>query len=197
MNKVLQLIPTPYRKKATDALCRFIWLALTGRKYHRICAEAHWRHIGVDGRELARGIAVNALTDEGEEWFLKVALSEAQAVPASYYMGLSTTNEATQTDAVTLTGINELAVSNGYARQAIASDATDWTVAVDSGDWQAVSKEVTFTASGGNWSAALSLFLTNVASGTAGKAIATKDLSQSRTVLNGESLKCTIKVKLQ
>jgi hypothetical protein len=183
------------RKKAADALCRLIWEGLTGRKYRRLRSEIELRCYGPDGTLKWEESGPNALVDEGEEYFIKVAISEQLSVPTTFYLGLSQSSESTLGETVTLSSVNEVSGS-GYARQGINSDGTDWTVSQDSGDWQAQSKEVTFSASG-TWSAALSMFLCTVASGTNGKLIATKDLSQSRTLYNGDQLKARITIKAQ
>src|SRR3989304_9429600 len=74
----------------------------------------------------------NIWHDEGEEWICKVVFSEAQAVPASYYLGLDARGSLSEAD--TLTSLSGEPSGNGYARQAVASDATDWTVAKGGGD---------------------------------------------------------------
>ena len=189
------MINSVLRKKAADSICRFVWEKLTGRKYRRLRAEIELRCYGPDGTLKWEENGSNALVDEGEEYFIKVAISEQLSVPTTFYLGLSQSNESTLGESVTLSTINEVS-GTGYSRQGINSDDTDWTVSKDSGDWQAQSKEVTFSASG-TWSAALSMFLTTVASGTSGRVIATKDLSQSRTLYSGDQLKCRITIKAQ
>ena len=63
------------------------------------------------------------------------------------------------------------------------------------GDYEAVTKQVTFTASGGDWNEVTQLFLCTSSDGS-GKLLATKALSTGRTVHDGESLKCTMTVRV-
>lgn len=137
----------------------------------------------------------NLLHDEGEQWMLEVAFSEAQSVPVSFYIGLD--NRASIAEGDVLPPANEPA-GNGYARQAVNSDATDWTVSLDAGDYQAKSKIVTFTASGGPIPAAGSvanMFLGTTSDNT-GRLLASVALSIARTIANGDSLDTDITIKL-
>ena len=65
----------------------------------------------------------------------------------------------------------------------------------ESGDYQAKTKTVTFTADGGSIGPVTKMFLCDVASGTAGLLIASRALSQERTLSDGESLECSFYVK--
>jgi len=153
------------------------------------------RHIGSQGEVLWEDEGPNIFHDAGEEWLCKVAFSEEAAVPASFYLGLD--NRATPTEADTLNDLSGEPTGNGYARQAIASDGVDWTVQQDagSGDWEAQSKTVTFTASGGAIGPVQQMFLATTSDNT-GVLICTRPLSQSRTLADGESLECSLYIRI-
>jgi len=137
----------------------------------------------------------NIWHDEGEEWICKVVFSEAQAVPASYYIGLDA--RASLAEADTLASLSgEPSTGAGYARSAVASDATDWTVSKVGDDWRATSTTETFTCATSNWSAVLNAFLCNVASGTSGKLLCSVALSASRTLLVGDSIQVSMYVSV-
>lgn len=76
---------------------------------------------------------------------------------------------------------NELANSNGYSRQAIT-----WTSSGDADEEN--SATITFTASGGDWSAATHYGLVSSGTHGAGTMYVTGALSTSRTVADGGSL---------
>lgn len=129
----------------------------------------------------------NALTDEGEIDMLDVYF-EDQAVRSTLYFGLTSANPS---ESSTLASITELAVSNGYARIAVAR-GTDWS-APASGSTTSVTKQ--FSASG-TWTGATDLFICTSASGTSGLFIAFSALSQTRTLGNGDTLDVSMAVSL-
>ena len=61
-----------------------------------------------------------------KEWMQKVSFSQEESVPVSFYLGLAKDTSLQVDDA--LSAISECDAP-GYARQAIASDNVDWTVA--------------------------------------------------------------------
>lgn len=133
----------------------------------------------------------NALADEGEEIILDVFFRGASA-PASLYIGLVAGSPAETTTLATMTEVT----GTGYARGALARNTTDWpTLALDSGDFQVVSTGEVFTA-GGTWTGATNSFLTGAASGTSGDFIAYAPLGATRTLINGDTLTVTTRVKL-
>lgn len=139
--------------------------------------------------------AYNALADEGEQNILDVYLRAATA-PTAFYIGLCGGTPGETTTLAQLTGEPS---GNGYSRQQITRDGTSngWpTLALDTGDYMATSKQVTFTANGGDWSAVTYAFLATTTDNT-GKHIAFAALSQSRTIKNGETLQVIYKIKLQ
>lgn len=191
---MLQELTSVQRKELGDDLCKILWEGITGRKYRRLKVHiGNIQHCNREGKVLWEDRdGANALVNEGEEYFLKVGLGAA-VMAAATYLGLSKSNEATLGEAVTLATIAEVS-GTSYARCSVTSDLTDWTASLNSGDWQLLSKQVTFTA-GGTWDAALSLFLATSSDGS-GKVLSTKDLSVSRTLLDGDTLKCTMTLKL-
>lgn len=152
-------------------------------------------HRDKDGNIIWSETIENALADEGEKVMLDVYLRAA--TPASnFYLGLANSTPADTTTLATLS--NEPPGTYGYARQQIERNNTGWpTLVLDAGDWQATSKLVTFTASGGTIGPIAVMFLTDVLSGTWGNFVAWAALSSARTLLAGESLGCKMRVKLQ
>ncbi len=154
--------------------------------------------------------APNALYDEGEFAILDIALRGGTA-PSSWYIGLMsddlTVAPAETSTLSSLDGAGPYEPTNGQnpgysARQAVARDATasGWpTLALDSGDFKATAKTVTWTASG-NWTKVIRwIFLTTIGTvgETTGKLISLAQLSADRTLLNGDSLSVTYSLKLQ
>lgn len=169
--------------------------ALRQSRFHSI-----WDVRGVDrfGRVQWADLGLhNLMPDEGEQWLLEVAFSEVQTVPVNFGVLLTLEVAANIDELTTETTIADgtdgtEAVGNGYARQTIASDNTDFPVVFDAGDWEAQSKTVTFTASGGSigpvdWM--------GLETGGAGKLVAAVALSASRTILNGDSLNTSVDIK--
>lgn len=158
----------------------FIW----NTQYRNSDGQIEWEEL----------LAHNLLHDDGEEIILKAAFSEAYSVPVNYYIGLDDHVTIDETD--TLSSLSGEPAVGGYARQAVASDETDFTLTLDSGNWQAKTKTVTFTPSGVDYPATRNMHFGDQASGTAGKLIASVALSQSRTVLDGDSLDTNLTIKL-
>jgi hypothetical protein len=162
--------------------------------------------VGADGALKWSEECDNAVFDEGEQLILDLALRGASL--GSWYMGLLKTS-LTPTPAETST-LATLPVSThepinatepGYTRGAIARDSTasGWpTLALSSGDFEATTKVVSFTASG-NWTGSIRwLFLTtdSTVQGTTGKLVSLAQLSADRTLLSGDTLNVTYKLKL-
>jgi len=161
----------------------------------RTSAHSIWtvRHRDAEGRLLWAECGHNMLHDEGELFFCQALFTEEASVPENYYLGLD--NRASLAEGDTLSNLVDEPSGNGYARQAVASNATDFTISQEGGDYQAKTKTVTFTADGGDIGPVTKMFLCTVASGTEGKLIASKALSQSRTLSDGESLECTFYIR--
>jgi hypothetical protein len=143
-----------------------------------------------DGSTLWSETAHNALADEGEQQMLDVYLRGATA-PTGFTIRLFN-DTPVETDTVAdLTGEPSGA---GYAAQTIEKSAVGWpSLVLDSGDYLATSKTVTFTASGGPIGPVTYACLVSSDS----KLISYAALSQSRTLADGESLMITYRVKQQ
>lgn len=120
---------------------------------------------------------------EGKQYLLEVAFSEEQSVPASFYLGLIKDTSLQVDD--TLDDFTESDTA-GYERQAIASDDTDFTSAVDGTGWKVTALAQTFTFSAGGddvsmWFLATSIDETGklIASGTLDAAPVTPSASDT------------------
>lgn len=116
-------------------------------------------------------IVENNVLDEGEIAFLQMiwqARVADVAAGGNFFIGLCGAAFAENTTLATLVG--EPTVTNGYARQPIARNTTGWpTVSEVNGIKRAQSALITFTPSGGDFSASIQrMFICNVVSGTAG-----------------------------
>ncbi len=153
------------------------------------------RHRDAQGRLIYADFGPNIFHDEGEEFAVKALFTEEESVPANYYLGLDNRSSPAEGDA--LADLSGEPSGNGYSRVAVASDATDFTAQQDGGtsDWEAVTKTCTFTADGGSIGPVQQMFLATSSDGT-GKLICTRALSQSRTLADGESLACTLTVRI-
>jgi hypothetical protein len=135
----------------------------------------------------------NQFVDEAEQAILDVFLRGA-AAPTAFYLRLYNTPGATETS--TLASLTGEASTGGYAPALIEASAIGWpTLVLDAGDFQATSKEITFTASGGSIGP-VDTAVVATSSDNTGLFIAFKALSASRTLADGESLKVTYKMKL-
>lgn len=84
-------------------------------------------------------------------------MNGAQTKPANYYIGLAA--DAAMAKTTALGSQTELS-GNGYARQPIAASAIGLVSAGDGGDGRKLtSAAVTFTAAGGDWVRAFTLFV--------------------------------------
>lgn len=163
------------------------------------CAAATWEGeftltaYSADGRVLWSEVAPNALADEGEQALLDVVL-RAGTAPTQYYLRLFN-DTPIETDTLAL--LTGEPATNGYAGQLIERSNTGWpTLALDAGDYQAVSSEETFTATGGSWGPVTYCVLATTSNNT-GKLVSFAALSQARTLADGETLRVTYRVKLQ
>lgn len=127
--------------------------------------------------------------EEGLQHLLEVVYTEEQSVPANYYIGLCEDASVAEDD--NLASLTELS-GNGYARQAVASDNTDFTsAATGTNDRKVTTKVVTFTASGGAWNGAVHAFLATTIDDS-GKLVAVAALSVERTLQDEDSLQVSI-----
>lgn len=117
-----------------------------------------------DGSEI---ILPNTVTNAGAEEYLKDLFQGAALT--GFFVGLCN-QVPLRADLLTSIVTEPTIGVNGYARQPLAQNATDWpTVDTTSDESSITSKQVTFTAAGGDFDAAHSrLFLCSVLTGTAG-----------------------------
>ena len=136
----------------------------------------------------------NALADEGESSMLDTYFRATNS-PTTFYLRLFN-DTPVETDALSnLTG--EPASTYEYAAQELTRNATGFpTLELDSGDYQVVSKQVTFTATGGSWGPVTYAVLAT-STDSSGKLIAFNELSSAKTLASGETLKVTLTLKLQ
>lgn len=112
---------------------------------------------------------------EGEESLLKMLFQGDNSIVAAggnFYLGLCNQTPLKSDQLADIT--SEPAVANGYARQPITRNAIGFpTIEQINNETRILSLVVTFSASGGDFSASFTrAFLTNVASGTSGLLLA-------------------------
>lgn len=158
------------------------------------------KHLNKDGKVVHEEQTRNALVDEGESLMLDVFYRN-QNSPTQFYARLC--NQSGLDEATTLTTITgEPAMpgdplNTGYEPQLIERSAVGFpTLELHQGDYRVISKQVTFTASGGEIGPVSAIFLATT-SGNSGKLVAFVILSMQRTLLNGDSLIASFTVKLQ
>ncbi|MBN1605869.1 MAG: hypothetical protein JW940_04515, partial [Polyangiaceae bacterium] len=110
--------------------------AIIRRNYERTGRtglQTFWRYQAVRGGrvlEESPRFMPNIFHDDGEELVCKIVFDETVTVPASYYIGLD--NRASLAEADALSGMTSAEEDGtGYARQAVASNNTDFTVSQD------------------------------------------------------------------
>lgn len=126
----------------------------------------------------------NTIVGAGAEAFLRALFRDEATTPATYYLGL--TNSAYTFSSVLADVDDGEPSGNGYARQALNKDTTDWAVAAVGGQWRARSISVTFTASGTwspNWTR---MFIASAASGGVGTLFALSGARSAQTVESGQ-----------
>jgi hypothetical protein len=135
----------------------------------------------------------NALADEGESLMLDTFF-RATNKPSTFFVRLFN-DTPVETD--NLAALANEVSGTGYAATEITRDSTGFpTLELNSGDYQVVSKQITFLANGSAWTAATYAVLSTTANNT-GKLVAFVALSGTRTLADGDSLKVTITIKLQ
>ena len=177
---------------------KFIWQLLRGKRHPGLSFTADVSQVK-DGKEIwsKKGISAwwNGLMDEGEKNVLNTYF-RATETPTTFYLGLGNNGgtPGIPAETATLATITE-PTGDGYARIEIERSATGFpTLDKDvDGDYYVVSKQLTFENTGAtNWSACDYMFLTDVASGTAGKLLVTIALSSSRVLEPSTQLICRI-----
>lgn len=115
-------------------------------------------------------VTPNAILTDGVEYFLRTVFRGEAILPANFYIGL--TNAAGDFNVTFATIAAGEPVGNGYARQSAARGIVDWTVTKVGNTWKATSKLVTFTSTGVYTVDWVRLFLSNIATTSAGKLFA-------------------------
>lgn len=152
-----------------------------------------FKHIAKDGSIIDAWSQKNALADEGEQSMLDTYF-RGQNAPTTFYIRLFN-DTPVETD--TLADLLNEPSGNGYAAIEVERSTVGFpTLALNSGDYQVVSKTVTFTASGGTIGPVTYAVLATTSNNT-GKHIIFVALSTPRTLANGESLAVTLTGKLQ
>lgn len=127
---------------------------------------------------------LNTIVEDGADKFLRSMFRAEATLPAAFYLGLTGASYAF--DDADLTDIEaDEPVGNGYARQTLTRDTSDWGApSLENNAMRIVSKPVTFTASSA-WNVPWTrMFLANVASG-AGNVFALSGALAPQTVLAG------------
>jgi hypothetical protein len=149
----------------------------------------------------------NMLHDEGEIRILvnNFATTHTDAsVPANMYIGMdqrcsAPPAETGLTENNTLASLSGEPSTGGYARIANSTAGTgaggqDFVLSQPSAAYRVTTKTCTFThnGTGGSWTGMTTIFLCDVASGTAGDLYASVPMSQSRTIAAAESISITL-----
>lgn len=156
--------------------------------------DAEWelKHIR-NGKVIWSERKKNALVNEGEENILRTYFRNESA-PTQFYVRLCN-DTIVETD--TLASVLNEPSGNGYAPVLIERSSTGWpTVEEDAGDYRVISKIITFTADGGAIGPISTAYIATT-SDNSGKLLAANGLSIVRTILNGDQLEGTIRIKLQ
>jgi len=136
----------------------------------------------------------NNITTEGAEALLEVFFrNDTTYVPTEFYIRLCN-DTLTSSDTLT-TILNEPGSTYGYAGQLVERSSTGFpTKELSDGDYRLVSKEVTFTASGGVIGPVTTAYLATTINND-GKLICYKVLSVTRTIADGDSAVIQMKIK--
>ena len=148
-----------------------------------------------DGKEVWNFSKRNGLADEGEESMLEIVFRKTAAyTPNQFYIRLCNDN-LIETD--TLSMIQNEMSGNGYAAQIVETSSVGFpTKDTYQGDYRLTSKEVTFTASGGDIGPIITAYLATTSDNT-GKLFAYLELPLTRTILNGDSMVVQMAIILQ
>jgi hypothetical protein len=137
----------------------------------------------------------NSLVNEGEESILETFFRlNSSYIPSEFYVRLCN-DTLIETDLL-IDILNEPSGS-GYSVQLVEASSVGFpTKDVYQGDYRLTSKEVTFTAAGGDIGPCNTVFLATTSNNT-GKLIAFLDLPLTRTILSGDSMIVQFEVLLQ
>ena len=154
-----------------------------------------WKHIR-DGKVIFEfEDKPNILVDEGEKamvdtFFRKNA--DLYFAADTFYIGLYS---GTVVEATVLATISEASSNGGYARIAVERSTVGFpTLDQHEGHWRVTSKEVTFTAAGGDIDAVNGAFLCTSSDGT-GSLIGAVAAGTSRIIFSGDSSIVSLKFR--
>jgi len=157
--------------------------------------EGIWlvRHEDKHGNILYKDTIKNILVDQGEFLMLDTFF-RALNTPTTFYVRLCNDIVA-ETD--TLSSVQNEPSGNGYVAAEVTRDNVGWpTLELNSGDYRVVSKELSYTASGGDIGPVNCAYLATT-SDNSGYLISAVALALSRTVVDGDTLYLQLAVKLQ
>jgi len=138
-------------------------------------------------------IAKNSLVNSGE---LSILSSYLKDSPMNSYFYIGLTNMASIVKTTVLSSMTDEVVGSGYTRQQIERSVTGWPqIILDSGNYMAISKVVSFNASA-TWTQATKMFLATTLDNT-GVLISAANLSTTRTLVENDILDVTYRIKLQ
>ena len=138
----------------------------------------------------------NSLTDEGEEAMIETFFRAAAGyTPSAFYIRLCN-DTLTETDTLT-TVAGEPVSTYGYVGQLVERTTVGFpTKELSDGDYRLISKEVTFTAVGGDIGPVTTAFLATTNDST-GKLVAFRALQVTRTITDGNSAIIAFRVKVK
>jgi len=146
-----------------------------------------------NGKVIWSEIKRNNLVDQGEKSMLDTYFRALNA-PVVFYVRLA--NDTIQ-ETDTLADIQNEPSGNGYSPQLLERSAVGFPILeADLGDWRVVSKTITFTASGGEIGPVNLAFLATSSDNT-GLLLAYITTTVERTILDGDSVNVSMKVKLK
>jgi len=146
-----------------------------------------------DGKVLYEITKRNNLADEGESVMLD-SFFRAQNTPTTYYLRLA---RCAAVDTSILTTLTGEPTGYGYAAAELARSVVGWpTLEIDDGDYRVVSKEITWTASGGDIGPVNLLYLATTINNT-GKLIAYLTLPADVIISEGNSGIAQYRIKLK
>jgi hypothetical protein len=151
------------------------------------------KHLSPTGEVLWQESKHNDLVDEGERSII-MSYFRAEELPTAFYARLAY-DSISLTDS--LSDVQNEPSGNGYDPIVLERSSVGFpTIEQDAGDWRVVSKQITFTATVGNWGKVNVLFLATT-SNNLGKLIACVPLTMTRVMNAGDSLVATIRIKLR
>jgi len=146
-----------------------------------------------DGKVIWEETKHNALVNEGEQTMLDSFFRNNNS-PSQFYVRLAY-DTITETD--TLTSITNEPSGNGYSPALLERSNTGFpTLELHEGDYRVISKQIEFTASGGSIGPVNVTYLATTSDNT-GRLLAYLSLSLERTVLDGDSVYVTLRIKLR